>query len=76
MSDTDVQDKATVTLDGVEHIIEDLPDAAKYCLAQIEDINNQTNGVKAKLDQLMMAERGFIAQLKIEVAPKEEPTKQ
>jgi len=67
---SEAQEKAMITLDGVEYVVEDLPDNAKYCLQQLEDIAGQTRQTRARLDQLAMAERGFIDQL-IEVVAEE-----
>lgn len=68
---SEAQEKAMITLDGVEYVVEDLSDNAKYCLQQLEDIAGQTRQTRARLDQLAMAERGFIEQLKIEVVAEE-----
>mgnify|MGYP003636284103 CR=1 FL=1 len=68
---SEAQEKAMITLDGVEYVVEDLPDNAKYCLQQLEDIEGQARQARVRLDQLAMSEKGFIAQLKVEVDAEE-----
>jgi len=68
---SEAQEKAMITLDGVEYVVEDLPDNAKYCLHQLEDIAGQTRQTRARLDQLAMSEKGFIERLKVEVVAEE-----
>jgi hypothetical protein len=63
----EAQKNAVITLDEVEYVIEDLNDSAKYCLQQLEDIGAQARQARARLDQLAMSEKGFIAQLRVEV---------
>lgn len=67
------QQKATITLDGKNYIVDDLSDNAKYCLGQLQDIQQQTQVTRAKLDQLSMADRGFLQALRDEIAKSEEP---
>tara|TARA_B110000977_G_C10737752_1_gene361713 strand:- start:235 stop:462 length:228 start_codon:yes stop_codon:yes gene_type:complete len=68
---SEAQEKAMITLDGVEYVVEDLPGNAKYCLQQLEDIGAQTRQARARLDQLAMCEKGFVEQLKVEVVAEE-----
>lgn len=64
----ETQEKQTITLDGKNHIVEDLSDAARYFLEQIQDIQVQIKGARARVDQLIMAEKGFLDMLRAEVA--------
>lgn len=68
----ETQEKATVTLDGKSYIVEDLPDGAKYCLSQIQDVQQQVGATRARVDQLMMAEQGFMNALREEIRKFEE----
>jgi hypothetical protein len=66
------QEKATITLDDKEYVVEDLPQAAQYCLQQVQDLQQQANAARARVDQLAMAEQGFISALREELAKSEE----
>lgn len=68
----ETQEKQTITIDEKSYVVEDLPDNAKYCLQQIEDIRNQISATRARLDQLAMSEGGFITAMKEEIAKAEE----
>lgn len=65
------QEKATITLDDKEYVVEDLPQAAQYCLQQVQDLQQQANAARARVDQLAMAEQGFISALREEIAKSE-----
>lgn len=66
------QEQATITLDDVTYVVDDLPQAAQYCLQQVQDLQQQANVARARVDQLIMAEQGFVAALKEEIAKGEE----
>lgn len=66
------QEKASITLDDKEYVVEDLPQAAQYCLQQVQDLQQQANAARARVDQLAMAEQGFISALREELAKSEE----
>jgi len=63
----ETQEKPTITIDDKNYIVEDLPDGAKYCIAQIQDLQQQTQAARARVDQLEMANRGFVEALKVEI---------
>lgn len=67
------QEKQTITIDEKSYIVEDLPEGAKYCLAQIKDLQQQGQAARARVDQLSMAEQGFVNALKEEIAKAEAP---
>ena len=69
----ETQEKPTITLDGKNYIVEDLPDGAKYCIAQIQDLQQQAQAARARVDQLEMANRGFVEALKAEIDKMENP---
>ena len=66
------QEKATITLDDKTYTIEDLSQGAQYCLGQIQDLQQQGQMARARVDQLAMAEQGFMQALKEEIAKGEE----
>ena len=66
------QEKQTITIDEKSYVVEDLPEGAKYCLAQIQDLQQQGQAARARVDQLSMAEQGFVNALKEEIAKAEE----
>ena len=68
----ETQEKQTITIDEKSYVVEDLPDGAKYCLQQIQDLQQQMAATRARLDQLGMAERGFVEAMKEEIAKAEE----
>ena len=67
------QEKQTITIDEKSYIVEDLPEGAKYCLAQIQDLQQQGQAARARVDQLSMAEQGFVNALKEEITKAEAP---
>lgn len=74
MTDVQQQEKATITLDGETYIVDDLSESSRYCLGQLQDLQTQIVAARAKVDQLVMAERGFLDLLREEVKkPAEEP---
>jgi hypothetical protein len=66
------QEKATITLDEKTYVVEDLPQGAQYCLGQLQDLQQQGNAARARVDQLAMAEQGFMNALREEIAKSEE----
>jgi len=66
-------------LNEKKYIISDLSDEAKYCVAQLQSIQNQIGNSQASLDQLQMASIGFTDKLtelveSDDTEPVEEPT--
>jgi FtsZ-binding cell division protein ZapB len=68
------QEKATITIDDKNYIIEDLPDGAKYCIRQIQDLQQQSAAARARVDQLEMANQGFMTALRAELDKMENPS--
>ena len=67
------QEQQTITIDEKSYVVDDLPEGAKYCLAQIQDLQQQGQAARARVDQLGMAEQGFIAAMKEEITKAEAP---
>lgn len=57
----------TITIDDKKYIIEDLSEKARYCIIQIQDLQQQLKAARAKVDQLSVAEKGFMDMLKQEI---------
>ena len=48
-----------ITIDGVEYTEDQLTDAQKYMVAQVQDIDDKIGKVRVQLDQLHVAKQGF-----------------
>ena len=68
---TDVQEKPTLVFDDKNYAIEDLSDKAQYLVGQLQDLAQQGNATRARLDQIEVARQGFTEMLRQELA--EEP---
>jgi hypothetical protein len=73
MADAQANDKPVLTLNDKNYVIEDLSEQARYCVAQIQDLESQIGQSKARLDQLEVAKRGFTDLLTTEVEKPDEP---
>ena len=65
------QEKATITIDDKNYVVEDLSEKAQYCIAQVQDLRQQETAAKARLDQLQVAAQGFTNILKEELPDSE-----
>ena len=72
MAEAQAADKPVLTLNDKNYVIEDLSDQAKYCVAQIQDLEQQIGQSKARHDQLEVAKRGFTDLLTGEVEKPDE----
>jgi hypothetical protein len=59
--------KPTIQIDDKDYVIEDLSDAAKQYIAQIQSIVKQVSELQARLQQAEVARAGFVTMLKEEV---------
>lgn len=57
----------TITIDDKEYSIDDFSDQAKYFLHHVQDVEEQMNQTKQKLEQLEITKVGFVRLLKEEV---------
>lgn len=64
---TDVQEKPTLTFEGTSYVIEDLSDQARYFVGQLQDLMQQANASRARMDQIEMSKKGFEDLLRIEL---------
>jgi len=65
---TDIQQKPTLVFDDNNYVIEDLSDKAQYLVGQLQDLAQQANVTRARLDQLEVARNGFTELLREELA--------
>ena len=72
MAEPDATEKPVLTFNDKNYVIDDLSEQARYCVAQIQDLDQQISQTRARLDQLEVAKKGFTQILKDEV--EEEPT--
>jgi len=71
----DNNEDLTLTFNGVEHDVNTLTDHGKYVVSQLKDLQAQEAQLKAKLDQVSVATKGFSELLGKELDP-EEPTEE
>jgi hypothetical protein len=64
---TDIQEKPTLTFNDKNYVLEDLSDAAKYLVGQLQDLAQQGQATRARLDQIEVAREGFNARLEEEL---------
>lgn len=57
----------TINIDGKDYTVSDLSEKAQYCIAQIQDLQNQESLSKSRLDQIQVALQGFTGILKEEL---------
>ena len=68
---TDNNEELTLTFNGVEYDIDSLTDYGKYVVGQLKDLQVQESQLKAKLDQVSVATKGFGELLGKELEPEE-----
>ena len=64
---TDVQEKPTLVFDDNNYVIEDLSEKAQYIVGQLQDLAQQANSTRARLDQIEVARSGFTNMLRAEL---------
>ena len=64
---TDVQEKPTLVFDDNNYVIEDLSEKAQYIVGQLQDLAQQGNATRARLDQIEVARSGFTDMLREEL---------
>lgn len=68
------EEKPVLTFEDQNYVVEDLSDVAKYIIGQLQDLDAQLSQMKAKLDQIEVARRGFTDLLRAELNKDEEPS--
>ena len=71
MAEPEATEKPVLTFNDKNYVIDDLSEQARYCVAQIQDLDQQISQTRARLDQLEVAKKGFTQILQDEV--EEEP---
>jgi len=57
----------TVTLNETQYNVDDMSERGQYIVAQLGEIQNETQELKFKLDRLEIARKGFVELLQAEV---------
>ncbi len=57
----------TVTLNDTQYNVDDMSDRGQYIVAQLGEIQTETQELKFKLDRLEVARKGFVELLSAEV---------
>ena len=57
----------TVTLNDTQYNVDDMSDRGQYIVAQLGEIQEETQELKFKLDRLEVARKGFVQLLSAEV---------
>tara|TARA_B110000967_G_C18740130_1_gene487287 strand:+ start:740 stop:973 length:234 start_codon:yes stop_codon:yes gene_type:complete len=58
----------TVTLNDTQYNVDDMSEKGQYIVAQLGEIQNESQEFKFKLDRLEIARKGFVDLLQAEVA--------
>ena len=58
----------TVTLNEIQYNVDDMSEKGQYIVAQLGEIQNESQEIKFKLDRLEIARKGFVDLLQAEVA--------
>ena len=58
----------TVTLNDAQYNIDDMSERGQYIVAQLGEIQQESQEMKFKLDRLEVARKGFVDLLGVEVA--------
>lgn len=67
-----MSDDQTLTVDGVEHNINDFSEVQKYYFAQIQDLMKRGGALKFQIDQIDVAREIFTDKLISSLKPEEE----
>ena len=68
MTDVQTEEKPTLVFDDKNYVIEDLSEKAQYLVTQLQDLTQQGNATRARLDQIEVARAGFTDMLREELA--------
>ena len=61
----------TITIDGVEHDINDLNDSAKLMVQHISDLDRKLASMRFNMDQIQVGREAFITMLKSQLSAKD-----
>jgi hypothetical protein len=68
MTDVQTEEKPTLVFEDNNYVIEDLSEKAQYLVGQLQDLAQQANATRARLDQVEVARTGFTDMLREELA--------
>jgi hypothetical protein len=64
---------ATVTIDDVEYVLDDLPPEVRHCLYQVQEVKEMIDTKSLDLQRHEMMQRGYITELRdqmLKITPK------
>jgi len=67
MSEVQTEEKPTLVFEDNNYVIEDLSEKAQYLVSQLQDLAQQGNATRARLDQIEVARTGFTKMLREEL---------
>ena len=68
MTDVQTEEKPTLVFEDNNYVIEDLSEKAQYIVGQLQDLAQQGNATRARLDQIEVARNGFTDMLRTELS--------
>ena len=71
MTEETAKTKETMTVDGVQHIVEDMTPEQQYMIRQLKDLQQKTESTRFALDQCQVATKAFTAGLIKSLKPAE-----
>lgn len=57
------QQNNVININGTEHNMEDLTQKSRYCIAQIQDLQQKQDSLQFQLDQVAVARQFFVKEL-------------
>jgi prefoldin subunit 5 len=63
----------TISFNEKEYQLDEISDRAKYIISQLQDLQQQSSQLRAKLDQVEISSQGFTNLLGEALEPSEEP---
>jgi prefoldin subunit 5 len=63
----------TISFNEKEYQLDEISDKAKYIISQLQDLQQQSSQLRAKLDQVEISSQGFTTILGEALEPSEEP---
>ena len=64
------EEKPTLVFEDNSYVIEDLSEKAQYLVGQLQDLAQQANATRGRLDQIEVARTGFTEMLREELVAK------
>lgn len=67
MTEVTENEVQTISMNDIEYKVDDLSDKAKYLVSQVQDMQQQGNQARARLDQIEVGIKGFTGLLQEEL---------